>query len=76
MKLHIKEFSRELMNNEGLWAGFKVDLLEGDNNWPVIMKTISEINYKGGWLTAEVSGGDRIHLKKISEQMDKIISYL
>jgi L-ribulose-5-phosphate 3-epimerase len=76
MKLHIKEFSRELMNKEGLWAGFKVDLLEGDNNWPVVMKTISEINYKGGWLTAEVSGGDRIHLKKISEQMDKIISYL
>ena len=25
-KLHIKEFSRELMNKEGLWAGFKVAL--------------------------------------------------
>ena len=76
MKLHIKEFSRELMNKEGLWAGFKVDLLEGDNNWPVVMKTVSEINYKGGWLTAEVSGGDRARLKDISERMDKIIAYL
>jgi len=76
MKLHIKEFSRELMNTKGLWEGFKVDLLEGDNNWPVVMKTVSEINYSGGWLTAEVSGGDRNHLKKISLQMDKIISYL
>ena len=76
MKLHIKEFSREKMNKEGLWKGFDVNLLEGDNNWPVVMKTISDINHKGGWITAEVSGGDRNHLKDISEGMDKIISYL
>lgn len=76
MKLHIKEFSRELMNSSGLWEGFKVDLLKGDNNWPVVMKAVSDINHQGGWLTAEVSGGDRNHLKKISEQMDEIISYL
>lgn len=76
MKLHIKEFSRELMNSKGLWEGFKVDLLKGDNNWPVVMKAVSEINHKGGWLTAEVSGGDRNHLKVISAQMDEIISYL
>ena len=76
MKLHIKEFSRELMNSSGLWEGFKVDLLKGDNNWPVVMKAVSDINHRGGWLTAEVPGGDRNHLKKISEQMDEIISYL
>ena len=76
MKLHAKEYSRELMNTKGLWEGFKVDLLEGDNNWPIVMKTVSEINYSGEWLTAEVSGGDRNHLQKISTQMDKIISYL
>ncbi len=76
MKLHIKEFSRELMNSEGLWQGFNVDLLKGDNNWPVVMKAIREINHKGGWLTAEVPGGDRTHLKNLSTQMDKIISYL
>ncbi len=76
MKLHIKEFSRELMNSAGLWEGFKVDLLKGDNNWPVVMKAVSDINHQGGWLTAEVPGGDRTHLKKISEQMDEIISFL
>lgn len=73
MKLHIKEFSRELMNSKGLWEGFKVDLLKGDNNWPVVMQAIREIGHNGGWLTAEVSGGDREHLKKISLQMDEII---
>lgn len=76
MKLHIKEFSRELMNTKGLREGFRVDLLKGDNNWPVVMKAVSEINHKGGWLTAEVPGGDRNHLKNISAQMDQIIGYL
>ncbi|WP_298648422.1 sugar phosphate isomerase/epimerase family protein [uncultured Proteiniphilum sp.] len=75
VKLHIKEFSRELMNSKGLWEGFKVDLLKGDNNWPVVMKGIREIKHTGGWLTAEVPGGDRNHLKNISAQMDRIISY-
>lgn len=64
------------MNSKGLREGFKVELLEGDNNWPVVMKAVSEIKYKGGWLTVEVSGGDRNHLKKIAGQMDRIIAYL
>ncbi len=76
MKLHIKEFSRKIMNEEGLRKGFQVNLLEGDNNWPVVMKAVSEINHQGGWLISEVSGGDRQRLKDISERMDKIISYL
>jgi hexulose-6-phosphate isomerase len=76
MRLYIKEFSRENINSKGLWEGFKVDLLKGDNNWPVLMKAVSEKNYQGGWHTAEVPGGDRSHLKQISTQMDKIISFL
>ena len=64
------------MNSKGLWEGFNVDLLKGDNNWPVVMKAVREINHQGGWLTAEVNGGDRNHLKQISAQMDEIISYL
>ncbi len=76
MKLHVKEFSRKIMNDEGLRKGFQVNLLEGDNNWPEVMKAVTEINYKGGWIIAEVSGGDRTRLKDISERMDKIVSYL
>lgn len=75
MKLHAKGYSRELMNSKGPWEGFKVDLLEGDNNWPVVMKTLREVNYSGGWLTAEVDAGTRDQLKEVSKQMDKIISY-
>lgn len=76
MKLHIKEFSRDRMNATGLWEGFNVELLEGDINWPMVMKALRDINHAGGWLTAEVPGGDRQHLKNISERMDEIISYL
>lgn len=75
VKIHIKEFSRDAMNKKGLWEGFKVELLEGDNNWPVVMKAVKKINYTGEWITAEVEGGDRNHLKKISEQMDRIFAY-
>ena len=76
MKIHVKEFSRKVMNDEGLRKGFQVNLLEGDNNWPEVMKVVKEINYKGGWIIAEVSGGERNRLKDISERMDKIISYV
>ncbi len=75
MKLHVKEYSRKLMNEEGLWAGFKAQLLEGDINWPEVMKALREVNYQGGWLTAEVSGGDRKRLMEISRRMDEILSY-
>jgi len=76
MKIHVKEFSRQLMNDEGLRKGFQVNLLDGDNNWPEIMKAVKEINYNGGWIIAEVSGGNRNRLKDISERMDKIIRYV
>lgn len=76
VKLHVKEFSREIMNTKGLRGGFGVELLEGDNNWPVVMQAVSEIGYSGEWIIAEVGGGDRAHLKKISEQMDKILTYM
>ena len=74
VKLHAKEFSRKKMNDEGLWKGFEVDLLEGDNNWPIVMKALKEIGYKGEWLTVELNGGDRNYLQKVSAQVDRIFS--
>ena len=50
MKLHIKEFSRDIMNTRGLREGFNVELLEGDNNWPVVMEAVRDIRHDGGWL--------------------------
>lgn len=75
-KLHVKEFSRDIMNKKGLREGFQVELLEGDNNWPVVMRALNDIGYGGGWMTAEVDGGDKDRLKNISERMDRILSYV
>lgn len=73
-KLHIKEYSRKKMNEEGLWKGFNVKFLEGDNNWPAIMKALDEIGYHG-WGIAEQGGGDSpAGLKDLSDRMDKIFA--
>jgi L-ribulose-5-phosphate 3-epimerase len=71
LKLHIKEFSRKKRDSEGLWKGFDVELTEGDNDWPAIVKALDEIGYTG-WGSAEVAGGDLNRLKFVSERMDKI----
>src|SRR5437667_30482 len=73
-KLHIKEFSREKANKEGLWKGVDVPFLKGDNNWPAVMKALDEIGYDG-WGIAEQSGADSAEgLKKLSEEMDRIFA--
>ena len=74
MKLDIKEYSRKKQQEEGIWKGFDVKLTEGDCNWPVVMDALEAINYRGGWGSAEVPGGDRNRLQDISERMDKIFN--
>ncbi|MBL1216640.1 MAG: sugar phosphate isomerase/epimerase [Planctomycetes bacterium] len=72
-KVDIKEFSRTKRDQDGLWDGFKVELLEGDNDWPAVMKAFDEIGYEG-WATAEVRGGDRARLADIAARMDRIFA--
>jgi len=71
LKLDVKEYSREKQRNEGVWKGFDVELAEGDCNWPVVIEALTDIGYSG-WASAEVPGGDRKRLEKISLLMDKI----
>ena len=72
-KVDVKEYSRSRRDDEGLWKGFQVELLEGDCNWPEVMKALDEIGYQG-WMTAEIGGGDAQRLKVIADQMDRIIA--
>lgn len=71
LKLDVKEYSRAKQQNEGIWKGFEVELMEGDCNWPSVNKALQEIGYQG-WASAEVKGGDRKRLKRISKDMDAI----
>ena len=74
VKLHIKEYSRKKRDAQGPYAGFNVLLLEGDNDWPAIMKALDEVGYAGGWATAEVGGGDLEKMKDVSERLDRILA--
>jgi hexulose-6-phosphate isomerase len=73
VKLHFKEFSRKKRDSEGLWKGFQVELTEGDNNWPAIMKALDAIGYHT-WACAEVPGGGADRMKFISGRLDKILA--
>jgi L-ribulose-5-phosphate 3-epimerase len=73
-KLHIKEFSRKKRDSEGLWKGFDVKLLEGDNDWPAVMKAVDDIGYHN-WAITEQGGGDSPEgLKDLADRLTKIIS--
>ena len=72
-KVHIKEYSLQKANSEGRGAGFRVDLLEGDVNWPAVMKALDEIGY-GDWAITEQSGGNTPEgLADLSHRLDKIL---
>lgn len=74
-KLHIKEYSREIANKTGPSSGFDVKYLEGDDNWPAVMKALDDVRYAGGWGIAEQPGADSPEgLKDLSERMDRIFA--
>ena len=64
VKLDVKDFNHKTDK----WA----DIGEGTVDWDVLRGVLAEINFSG-WATAEVGGGDRNRLKKIKEQMDRVL---
>lgn len=73
-KLHIKEFSRKRRDQEGLWKGFDVALLEGDNDWPAVMKAVDEIGYTGWAITEQGGGNTPEGLKDLAQRLGKILA--
>jgi L-ribulose-5-phosphate 3-epimerase len=78
LKLHVKEYSRKKRDSEGFAKGFHVDYLDGDNDWPAIVKALDAASYSG-WAIAEPAFHPEgvepaARLKQISEKMDKIFA--
>ena len=74
--LHIKEYSRKKRDDKdhgGPHKGFDVELMEGDNDWPSVMKALDEIGYEGYGIL-EVRGGDAERLKFLAERTEKIFA--
>lgn len=76
-KVHAKEYSRKIRDTKGPSAGFKVDLLEGDCDWPVVMAALDRIGY-GTWLIAEQYRPDGLTdaawLTDLAKRLDRIIA--
>jgi hexulose-6-phosphate isomerase len=68
LKLHIKEYSKA--------KGFGVKFMEGDNNWPAIMKELDKVGYTG-WAITEQPGEqtkDEEALKDFTTRLDKVLA--
>jgi hexulose-6-phosphate isomerase len=72
LKLDVKEYSREKRDKEGPYAGFRVELGEGDCDWPAVTQALADIGYEG-WATAEIQGGDTERLRDIAARMDHLL---
>ncbi len=72
LKLDVKEYSREKRDSEGPYAGFRVKIGDGDNDWPAVTQALADIGYEG-WATAEVAGGDTARLRDIAARMDRVL---
>jgi L-ribulose-5-phosphate 3-epimerase len=65
LKVDVKEYGHK--------KGFDVNLFEGDCNWPAVMQAFDAIGYEG-WFTAEMKGGDEAWLRRVAEDMAKIVA--
>jgi hexulose-6-phosphate isomerase len=74
IQLHIKEYSRQKRDKEGPGKGFQAALLEGDNDWPEVMKAVDEVGYHGWAITEQGGGGTEEGLKDLAERLAKIIA--
>jgi hexulose-6-phosphate isomerase len=73
-RIHIKEFSRQIADKQGRWAGFNVPLTEGDVSWAKVIDALRN-HYNNVWLTSEQgSSKTPAELKDLSGRFDKILS--
>lgn len=72
LRLDVKGFSREIMNERGPSAGFEADIGEGSVDWAAVRSALQDVGYRG-WATAEESGGDAARMREIADQMDRVL---
>ena len=68
LKLHVKEYSKTKI--------FNVRLLEGDDNWPAIMKALDDVGYEGWGITEQPDSQtkDVESLKEFSSRLDRVLA--
>jgi L-ribulose-5-phosphate 3-epimerase len=69
VRLHVKDFTFDRRNGRFAW----VNLGEGDIDWPEVRRALGEVGY-AGYVTTELSGGDRAYLADVSARVDRILA--
>lgn len=72
LRLDIKGYSRAKADKEGKWAGFAVEIDDGDVPWESVRAWIARTGWSG-WATAEVAGGDAGRLRDIRQRMQRVL---
>jgi hexulose-6-phosphate isomerase len=72
LRLDVKGFSTDLMNERGPAAGFEADIGAGTIDWAAVRAALGDIGYNG-WAVAEESGGDAARLQTVAEQMTRVL---
>ncbi len=72
-KLDIKDYSTTKHQKEGPRAGFDVLLGEGEIDFAAVFRELDAVGYDGGWISAEVKGGDLAKLSDIARRLDAIL---
>ena len=69
LKFDFKGFNNDLFKaGKSGW----VDIGDGTEDWPEVLKALAEVKYTG-WATAEVGSGDETFLKGVADKMDKVL---
>jgi len=72
LRLDVKGFSRNIMEENGPSAGFDADIGAGTIDWAGVREALDDIDYRG-WATAEESGGGAARLNEIAGQMNRVL---
>jgi hexulose-6-phosphate isomerase len=77
VQIHVKEYSRKIRDEKGPVAGFRVDLFEGDSDWPKVLAALDEIGYSGWMITEQYRPPgleDAAWLAQLSAKLDAVIA--
>jgi hexulose-6-phosphate isomerase len=76
-QVHVKEYSRKLRDEKGPRAGFEVELLKGDSDWPAVMRALDDVKYSGFMITEQRRPpglDDRAYVAHLSAKLDEIFA--